>query len=162
MKITNEQSRQIYELSKDINNKPSNRKIGEMFGIDEALVRYHVKRWEGKLHEIAKTNEKAASALANHVVDVHSETMAVLKAVKDSIAEAKTKKVSPEKLAPLYSNWIKSLEFASELLGEINKNPVVNIQINEQFNNFMDIILSEVNEVDRARIISKLRPNAIY
>jgi DNA-binding Lrp family transcriptional regulator len=162
MRIDNEQSRKIYELAKDPNNKLTNREIGEKFGIDEATVRYHVKKWEGRLHEIAKTNEKAAGAIANHAVDVHTEAKDILAAVKASIQDAKDAGVSPERLAPLYSNWIKGLETLSELLGDINRAPQVNIQVNQQFNDFMSVVLSEVNDVDRARIISKLKPAALY
>lgn len=162
MRITNEQSREIYELAKDPKNTLTNREIGEKFGIDEGTVRYHVKKWESKLHEIAKTNERACSAIANHAVDVHTEAMDILAAVKDSIQEAKNNGVSPERLAPLYNNWIKGLETLSELIGGINRTPQVNIRIDRQFNEFMNFILSEVNAVDRARIISKLRQVALY
>ncbi|VVB88862.1 Uncharacterised protein [uncultured archaeon] len=162
MKISNEQSREIYELAKDPGQNLTNEEIGKKFGLDEATVRYHVKKWEAKLHNIAKTNEKAAGALANHTVNVTVEAMNILEAVKASIQEAKVAGVSPERLAPLYTNWIKGLETLSELLGDINRAPQVNIQLNQQFNDFIKVILSEVNEVDRARIITKLRANAIY
>ncbi len=35
------------------------------------------------------------------------------------------------------------------MLGDINRAPQINIQVNQQFNDFMNVILSEVNEVDR-------------
>ncbi len=159
MKITNESSKQIYELATRPDNNLTNREIGEKFGIDEGTVRYHTKKWEGKLHEIAKTNQKAASAIANHAVDVHIEARDILAAVKSSILEAKSNGISPEKLAPLYNNWIRGLEMLSELLGDINRAPQVNIQVDQQFNEFMNVILEEVNETDRTRIIKRLKEN---
>ncbi len=163
MRIDNGRSREIYELAKDPKNTFTNEAIGKRFGIDEATVRYHVKKWEGRLHEISRTNEKAASAIANHAVDVHTEAMDILAAVKSSILEAKSNGVSPEKLSGLYNNWIRGLEMLSELLGDLNRTPQVNIQVNEEFNEFMKIILEEVNEIDRARIITKLKQQiALY
>jgi predicted transcriptional regulator len=162
MKISEEQSRRIYELAKDPKNELSNTAIGKMFGITEAAVRYHIKRWEDELHEIARTNEKAASALASHAVNVTSEAVNILTEVKGSIREAKQQGVSPERLAPLYNNWIRSLELASELLGDLDRSPQVNIQVNQQFNEFMKVILEEVDHDTRAKIIRRLRPDAIY
>jgi len=118
-KITSEQSREIYQLATSTDPKMSNVQIGKKFGISERAVRYHIMKWERELHTIARTNGKLAGALTNHVVDMHSEAMSILKAVKAGIQEAKEAGVSPEKLAPLYNNWIKSLELASELVGKI-------------------------------------------
>lgn len=162
MRISNEQSREIYELAKDPKNTLTNEAIGKRFGIDEATVRYHVKKWERELHSIAKSNSRIANALADHTVNVNIEAKEILSAVKNSIEEAKSNGVSPEKLSGLYGNWIKSLELVSELIGDINRAPQVNVQVNQQFNEFMNVILAEVNEVDRARIISKLKQSAIY
>ncbi len=162
MKITNDTSREIYELATRPDNKHTNGEIGKKYGIDEGTVRYHIKKWEGKLHEISKTNERAASAIANHAVNVHSEAKDILAAVKASILEAKANGVSPEKLSGLYNNWIRGLEVLSELLGDLDRAPVVNIQMNQQFNEFMKIILQEVDDVGRARIISKLKQVTIY
>lgn len=144
MRIDNGRSREIYELAKDPKNTFTNEAIGKKFGIDEATVRYHVKKWEVRLHEISRTNEKAASALANHAVDVHVEAMDILAAVKASILEAKGKGISPEKLAPLYSNWIRGLETLSELLGDLNRAPQVNVQVNQQFNELKAIVMGEL------------------
>jgi len=161
-KITHEQSREIYELASSPKNKLSNIALGKKFGISELAVRYHIKKWESKLHEISKTNVKIARAIANHTVDVCGEAVSIISAVKAAIQDAKSSGVSPEKLAPLYSNWIKSLELASELLGDLDRSPTINIQVYQQFNDFMKIILKEVNDADRVRIIEKLRQKAIY
>ncbi len=166
MKISNEISKQIYEIATKPDNKLTNREIGETFGIDEATVRYHVSKWEGKLHAIARSDDKVANALADHACDCIQESQDILNDVKSSIRQAKEAGVSPEKLAPLYGNWIKSLELASELLGDINRTPQVTanvgIQVNQQYNDFVKVILSGVNEDDKKRIIAMLRPAAIY
>lgn len=157
MKISNDQSREIYKLAKDPGQNLTNVEIGKKFGgLDEATVRYHVRKWERKLHEISKTNGKAAGALANHAVNVASEAAAILEAVKTSIQEAKVAGVSPEKLAPLYGNWIKSLELASELLGDLDRTPQVSI-LQMIDHDFMKMILEEVDTNAKGRIITKLR-----
>lgn len=161
MRITNEISRKIYEIAKDSKSNLTNREIGERFGIDEATVRYHVKKWEREFHEISKNNAKVARALADHTLDVHEEARNILEQVKGSIQEAKNNGVSPERLAPLYSNWIKSLELASELLGDINRSPQVSIQMNQQFNEFMKVVLEEVDYDTKARITARIRPLAL-
>lgn len=161
MKISNEQSREIYEIAKHPSNKLTNEEIGKKFGLDEATVRYHIKKWEEKLHEIAKSSDKVAGALANHAVNVTGEAASILDAVKASIKEAKVAGVSPEKLSGLYNNWIRGLETLSELLGDINRAPQVNIQVNQQFNDFMKVVLEEADDVTKARIISKLRQAVI-
>lgn len=161
-KITSEQSREIYELATSTQPKMSNVEIGKKFGISERSVRFHITKWEKQIHTLAKTNGKVANALANHVVDVHSEAMNILEAVKAGIKEAKVAGVSPEKLAPLYSNWIKSLELASELLGDINRAPQVNIQLNQQFNKFIQAIMEGEDDATKQRIIARFRKNAIY
>lgn len=161
-KITSEQSKEIYELATAPDRKMSNVEIGKKFGISERSVRFHITKWEKQIHTLAKTNGKVASALANHVVDVHSEAMSILAAVKTGILEAKVAGVSPEKLAPLYSNWIKSLELASELLGDLSRAPQVNIQLNQQFNEFVKAIMEEEDDATKGRIIARLRKNALY
>lgn len=160
-KITGEQSREIYELATSTDRKMSNVEIGKKYGISERAVRHHIKKWEGKLHEISKTNEKAASAIANHAVNVHTEARDILTQVKASIREAKNNGVSPERLAPLYSNWIKSLELASELLGDINRAPQVSVHLSQQFNEFMKVILEEIDHDTKARITARIRPLAL-
>ncbi len=132
MKISNEISKQIYEQATNPTNKLTNQEIGNKFGIDEATVRYHIKKWEGKLHEISRSDVRVADALADHTCDCIQESQDILNAVKDSIQEAKGKGVSPEKLAPLYSNWLKSLELAGELLGEIGRGSGTNVNVNVQ------------------------------
>ncbi len=115
-KITSGQSREIYKLATAPDKKMSNVQIGKKFGISERAVRFHIAKWESKLHSIAKTNEKAANAIANHAVDVYKEARDILSGIRNSIQEAKQARVSPEKLSPLFNNWTKSLELASNLL----------------------------------------------
>jgi DNA-binding Lrp family transcriptional regulator len=161
-KITSGQSKEIYELATAPDRKMSNVEIGKKFGISERSVRFHIKKWEKQVHTLAKTNGKVASALANHAVNVTTEATSILEAVKTSILEAKVAGVSPEKLAPLYSNWIKSLELASELLGDLSRAPQVNIQVNQQFNEFIKAIMEGEDDATKQRISAKLRKNAIY
>ena len=161
MRIDNEESREIYELAKDPKNTLTNEAIGKRFGIDEATVRYHVKKWERELHSIAKSNAKVANALADHTVNVNLEAKEILTAVKTSIEEAKSSGVSPEKLSGLYGNWIRSLELVSELLGDINRAPQVSVQVNQQFNEFMKVVLEEVDHDTKTRIATKLRQAVI-
>lgn len=131
MKITAEISKQIYEIAIRPGNKLTNREIGEKFGIDEATVRYHIKKWENKLHQIAKTDEKTAAAISDITINCHNEVDQVIKNVKFSIQTARNNGVSPEKLAPLFNNWLKGLELAGELLGQLGRSPIVEIQFNE-------------------------------
>jgi DNA-binding CsgD family transcriptional regulator len=156
-KITNEQSREIYELATSPNREMSNIAIGKKFGITERAVRFHIKKWEKELHTISKTNAKVANALANHTLDVHGEAREILEQVRGSIQEAKSNGISPERLAPLYSNWIKSLELASELLGDIDRAPDVQVNVvYEEFNQLKTVVLSEVCNVCKMRLQERL------
>ncbi len=165
-KITTEQSREIYELATKPNRNMSNAEIGQKYGISERSVRRHIQKWERKLHSIAKTNEKAAEAIAENAIDVHKELKTVIAVVKNSISEAKLVGVSPERLAPLINNWLKGLEQASELLGNINGPPQtqINIQVNLQVTELMNLILNDldgeqqdVRERIKTRITTRLR-----
>ncbi len=160
-KITNEQSREIYEIATSTDRKMSNVDLGKKFGISERAVRFHIKKWEAELHAISKTNAKAANALADHAVNVNAEAKAILAAVKESIVQAKINGISPEKLSGLYGNWIKSLELVSELLGDLNRAPQMNVQVNQQLNDFMNFVLEEVDDVTKSRIVTKLRQAVI-
>lgn len=155
-RITSEQSREIYEISKNPRKNLTNSEIGKMYGIDEATVRYHTRKWEKRLRSIASANDKAANALVSHAVNVSEESLLIIREVKNSIQEAKSNSISPEKLAPLYNNWIKSLELASEILGDVNRAPIVNLQINEQIIDFIQVVLEEVDDHAKNKIISKL------
>lgn len=166
MKINNDISNQIYELATRPDNKLTNREIGERFGIDEATVRYHVKKGESKLHQIAKTNEKAAQAIANHAVNVTEEAANILDAVKSSILEAKESGVSPEKLAPLYSNWIKSLELCGELLGKLSPPGQVNVGVDmtiqlQEYQELKAVVMGELCGMCRQRLIGRLHELSI-
>ncbi len=129
MKINDEISRKIYEIAKDPTNKMTNREIGELYGLTESTVRHHIAKWEARLHDIAKTNDKVADVLVNHTCDCIQESQDILKEVKSSIYEAKEAGTPPEKLSGLYANWIKSLELCGELLGGLNRAPQVNVGI---------------------------------
>lgn len=136
MKIDNTKSREIYEAVTRPDNKFTNSEIAKQFGITEGNVRYHVKKWENQIHTIAKTNEYAAQAVANNAIvaselniDCKKEVDQLIKNVKDSIKDARDFGVSPEKLAPLYSNWLRALDTAAELLGELNRTSQVNVAV---------------------------------
>lgn len=115
MKISNEQSREIYELACDPGKKTTNAAIGAKFGISESSVRHHVRKWEKEVKAISKTNSKVAGALAAHTINIIEEASSILEAVKQGIKQAKAEGVSPEKISSLYNNWIKTLEMLSEM-----------------------------------------------
>lgn len=110
MKISNDQSREIYELASDPVNKMTNREIGLRFGISESSVRHHTRKWEKTLHAISLSNKKLATALANRIVNMTQEATDTLDDIKESIKQARREGVSPEKLSSLYSCRIRSLE----------------------------------------------------
>lgn len=151
MKITNGASREIYELATRPDNKLTNQEIGKKYGIDEATVRYHIKKWEGKLHEIAKSDDRTAKAISKFTVDTHEECDLIIKSIKASIQQARNKGVSPEKLSPLFGNWLKGLELASQLLGEI-KSPMVEIQ----FNQLKTVIVGELCDSCKLKLKERL------
>ncbi len=164
MKISNEISKQIYELATNPTNKLTNREIGNKFGIDEATVRYHVNKWERKLHEISRSDARVADALADHTCDCIQESQDILNAVKDSIQEAKGKGVSPEKLAPLYGNWIKSLELAGELLGKIGRGSGTNVSVSfqptvqytQEYNELKAVVVNELCDSCKEKVRVRL------
>lgn len=157
MKITNDISREIYEQAKG--RSLSNCEIAKKYEITEGSVRHHVKRWEGAIHEIAKNDQKVNTAMANMALNVQSEALQIIQEVKESLTSAKQQGVSPERLAPLYGNWIKSLELASEILGDIDRNPQTNIQLNQQFNTeyaeLKSFVFSSLCPACKSQIISK-------
>lgn len=156
MTISNEQSRKIYEIATHPKNKLSNRQIGEMYGVGEASVRHHVKKWDNALRGVAKWDENVASAMATHLMNVHTESMEILTAVKSSIMEARANGVKPERLVGLYLTWIRSLELVSELMGDIDRRPEVSVNVTQQFNEFMQVVLQETDAGARSRIVKKL------
>jgi hypothetical protein len=130
-KITNELSREIYELATLPNRKMSNVEIGKKFGISERVVRFHVKKWESKVHEIAKNDQKINKAVTSNTLDVIAESLMQISVIKRSIQDARDRGVSPDKLSGLFNNWIRALELSSELLGNLNRAPQFN-QLNIQ------------------------------
>ncbi len=142
MKIDSSKSREIYELATSPTNKLTNCEIAKQYGISEGSVRHHIAKWERKLHAIARSDDRVATALADHAINVTVEATNILDAVKSSIVQAKNAGISPEKLAPLYSNWIKSLELCGELLGEIGRGSGTNVNVNVR-NNIQDMIFRE-------------------
>jgi DNA-binding CsgD family transcriptional regulator len=115
LKITNEQSREIYTLASDPAKKMTNREIGAKFGISESSVRHHVRKWEKQVKTISKNNAKAAAAIAGHIVNIVEEASLIMSVVKSGIQQAKSRGVSPEKMSPLYNNWIKTLELIGNM-----------------------------------------------
>ena len=109
-KISNDQSREIYKLACDPAKKLTNAAIGAQFGISESAVRHHVRKWEKQAKAIAKNNEKVNTAIAKNVIDIVEESSLLMRVIKSGIHEAKSQGVSPEKLSPLYNNWLKVLE----------------------------------------------------
>ena len=156
MKITNEQGRDIYQLATDPSQKITNAEIGKRFGISESSVRRIVTKNEKMFHEIAKSNDKVAGALADHAINVTGEAAAILDAIKTSIKEAKVAGVSPEKLSGLYNNWIRGLETLSELLGDIDRAPVLNVQISSQFHELKSVIIGELCPACKAKVKGRL------
>lgn len=118
MKITEADSEQIYRLAKDSKNPISNVAIAKQFGITEAAVRFHIKRQSEKL-VLASLSQGVLSKPINALsLDCRQQAANILSELQQSIVLAKTSGVSPEKLSGLYNAWIKSLELASELLGQ--------------------------------------------
>lgn len=64
-KLSKIQSKEIYELAKDPNNKLSENAIAERYGVAVNNVRYHIAKWEKVLGEIAQTSEKLQTPLSN-------------------------------------------------------------------------------------------------
>lgn len=151
MKITSDISKQIYELSKDPKSNVSNQAIADKFGITEGSVRHHVRKWERQVHEIAKSDDQVAKSLSKFTINTHEECDLIIKNIKSSIQMARNQKVSPEKLAPLFSNWLKGLELASQLLGDI-KSPMVEIQ----FNQLKTVIVGELCDNCKTKLKEKL------
>lgn len=115
MKITKEQSRQIYELASDPAKKMTNAAIGLRFGISESAVRHHTRKWEKTLKTISKNNVKVNTAIAANKINVLEEGTLIMKVIKSSVQEARNRDVSPEKLSSLYNAWIKILELLSDM-----------------------------------------------
>ena len=151
MKITSDISKEIYELAKDSKSNVSNQSIADKFGITEGSVRHHVRKWERQLHEIAKTDDKTAKALSRFTINTHEDCDLIIKNIKSSIQMARNQGVSPEKLAPLFNSWLKGLELASQLLGEI-RNPMVEIQ----FNQLKTVIVGELCDNCKIKLKEKL------
>jgi len=156
MKITNEQSKEIYEQSKSTTVISTNTEIAKKYGVSEGAVRKHVKKWESAVHEVAKNNEKVNSAVAKSTLDVIAESLLQISNIKDSIQQARTLGVSPEKLSGLFNNWIRALELSSELLGKIDRAPVTNIQFNAEFNELKAVIIGELCPACKAKIKGRL------
>ena len=119
-------------------------------------MRKHVKKWESAVHEVAKNNEKVNSAVAKSTLDVIAESLLQISNIKDSIQQARTLGVSPEKLSGLFNNWIRALELSSELLGKIDRAPVTNIQFNAEFNELKAVIIGELCPACKAKIKGRL------
>jgi len=115
VKISNEQSREVYILASDPAGKLTNSQIGARFGISESSVRHHIRKHEAALHKISQNNVRAAAAIAAHAVNLTDEAALILRVVKSGIQQAKTQGVSPERISPLYNNWIKILEMLSDM-----------------------------------------------
>lgn len=115
MKISIEDSRAIYELASDPQNKLTNSQIGAKFGITESSVRHHIRKWERELKTISRNKAKVSTAIVNFQINILEEAFLMMRVVKSSIQSAQHQGISPEKIAPLYSNWIKILEMLSNI-----------------------------------------------
>lgn len=123
VKITAEQRREIYRLATDPKNRLTNCAIARKYNISEGAVRYVIKRQQGKLQKLQQTNVDAQQALANISLNVASEAADLIAQVKLSIQQAKAEGETV-RLASLYSNWIKALELACQLLGVTKPQPI--------------------------------------
>lgn len=158
MKITNDISKEIYELAKNTSQVLTNQQIADKFGITEGTVRHHIKKWERNVHEIAKNDQKVHAAVANNTLDVIAESLKIIQNIKKEIYDSRNFGGDPARVGSLYAQWIKALELAAKLLGDLKGPDVqVNIQVNQQFNEFMQVVLSEVDDAAKARIRSKLK-----
>lgn len=157
MKLSDEISKEIYETVKDSNNTLSNVEIAKKYDVTEGAIRYYVKKWESAVHEISLNNQKINTALAKNTINVQAEAIRIIQDVRESLEEAKQRGVSPEKLAPLYGNWIKSLELASEILGDINRSPQLNVQFNQEFAELKSVVISQLCPACKDAIKMKLK-----
>jgi transposase len=139
MKITDEQSKEIYVQSKSTTVISTNTEIAKKYGISEGAVRKHIKKWESTVHEVAKNNEKVNAAVTESTLNVIDESLMQISNIKSSIQMARNQGVSPEKLPGLFNSWIRALELHSELLGAIRSGPdvQVNVLVTNQLNSLI-------------------------
>lgn len=159
-KITRQQGRAIYEQVTDPANRLSNREIGEKYGITERSVRFRVNTLEKQVHEIARSDTRVNNALVAHTLNVQSEALTIIAEVRNSLTDAKAQGISPERLGGLYGAWIKSLELASEILGDIDRTPVMNVQINNEYQELKSFVIGALCPACKASMILKLKAKA--
>src|SRR5450759_3813752 len=156
MKIDNDTSRKIYELAINTAQVLTNAQIAAKYDITEGNVRYHIKKWESTVHEIAQNDQRVNAAVTKNTLNVIDESLMQISNIKESILQARTPGVSPEKLSGLFNNWIRALELSSELLGKIDRAPVTNIQFNAEFNELKAVIIGELCPAYKAKIKGRL------
>ena len=165
MRITNEQSKEIYELSKSTTQVCTNTEIAKKYGISEGAVRKHIKKWESTVHEIANTNDKVHAAVAKNTLDVIGEALMIVSNIKAEIRDARSYGGDPSRMGSLYAQWIKALELAAKLLGDLKGGPEIQVnnihvnQVNQQFNEFMQVVLTECDVPTKVRISQRIKGN---
>ncbi len=157
MKVTDEISQKIYTLAKNPDKNLTNQQIADKFGITEGSVRHHIRKWESTIQTVARNDKKINTALAAHTLDVIAESLMQNSVIKQSIKEARDRNVSPDKLSGLFGNWIRALELASELLGDIDRAPTTNIQLNQEYIELKSIVLGALCPQCKDAIKAKLR-----
>lgn len=148
LKLAGESERSIAEiLSKELNQKISQSSVHRYFANNTKVTQQAV-----------ESNDKLKVKVAESTLDVIKEALMIVSNIKAEIRDARNFGGDPARMGSLYAQWIKALELASEILGKIDRSPVVNnIQINQQFNEFMAVVMGEVDRDTRARITAKFK-----
>lgn len=108
------------------------------------------------IQQVVESNDKLKVKVANNTLDVIAESLMQISVIKHSIQDARDRGVSPDKLSGLFNNWIRALELSSELLGDINRAPVLNLQINAEFNELKAVIIGELCPACKAKVKGRL------
>jgi hypothetical protein len=103
-----------------------------------------------------ESSDKLKVKVAESSLDVIKEALMIVSNIKAEIRDARNFGGDPARMGSLYAQWIKALELASEILGDIDRAPVVNIQITSQMNELKAVIIGELCQECKAKVKGRL------
>ncbi|KCZ71610.1 hypothetical protein ANME2D_02345 [Candidatus Methanoperedens nitroreducens] len=118
---------------------------------------------QARLHrDVIEKNEKLKVKVIELELDTVQARQELITEIRDLARQAKEDGDIRTAIQGL-DKAVAALDSLDKRLGRFSVPEVqVNVQVNQQFNEFMKVILEEVDDVGRARIISKLKQAAIY
>jgi hypothetical protein len=150
LKINGESERSIASiLSKELNQKITQSSVHRYFANNAQVTQQAI-----------ESNDKLKVRVAESALDVIKEALMIVSNIKTEIRDARNFGADPARMSGLYAQWIKSLQLAAELLGDLKRPDVdinVNVQVNQQFNEFMQVVLKECDTPTKARISLRLK-----